>query len=252
MKKIVLLIALVLSGASIKAQTVDVYNNGSLVNSYTNGGYNNYKVVLRESTTSPDGSFPGDGAEHTLVDLGLSVKWAACNVGATSPYEAGGYYAWGETTTKTVYNSSTNTYCSCSDGADYCLNAAHFTKYNSTDSLTVLEAADDAATVNWGEGFRMPTKAEVEELKENCTWTWDSTHKGYLVTASNGNSIFLPAAGFYEGQTLTNQGTYGCYWFSTIYSSDASSGYGLFFGSGYSNIYGNSRCYGRSIRAVGN
>ncbi len=249
MKKIFTLLAVALGCLSSHAQVMDVYNNGSLVNSYTNGGYNNYKVVVRENTSSDD-KVPSDGTEHTLVDLGLSVKWAACNVGATTPYENGNYYSWGGTATKDSYTASTDTYCSCADKYDNCANAFHFTKYNYVDNDTVLVSTDDVATVTWGTSFRMPTQKEFEELITKCTWTWDATHKGYLVTATNGNSIFLPAAGYKGGSDLSNEGTYGLYWSSSLYHKTGSFGYSLYFNSG--NVYNSDsyRCYGYSVRPV--
>ncbi len=250
MKKIFVLLAVVLGCVSAHAQVVDVYNNGSLVNSYTNGGYNDYKVVLRENTSASDDKFPSDGTEHTLVDLGLSVKWAACNVGATSPYEVGNFYSWSAIATKENYTSSTDTYCNCADNYDHCSNAFHFTKYNYIDNDTVLVAADDAATVNWGSTYRMPTQKEFEELKTQCTWTWDATHKGYLVTATNGNSIFLPAAGYYDGANHEAEGVYGLYWSSSLYNKTGSFAYSLYFNSG--SIYNSDsyRSFGYSVRPV--
>lgn len=250
MKKIFILLAVVLGCMTAQAQVVDIYNNGSLVNSYTTGGYNNYKVVLRQNTSSSDTSFPGDGAEHTLVDLGLSVKWATCNVGATSVYDGGNFYSWGGTATKESYTASTDAYCNCADNYDNCGNAFHFTKYNHIDNTKVLESADDVATVTWGSDYRMPTQEEFEELKTSCTWTWDATHKGYLVEGANGNSIFLPAAGYRGASDVESQGVYGLYWSSSLYTETGNFAYSLYFKSG--SIYNSDsyRCYGYSVRPV--
>ena len=106
---------------------------------------------------------------HNWVDLGLSVKWATCNVGATTPEGYGNYYAWGETKPKSTYDWSTYKYCNGDrySMTKYCTNS----EYGIVDNKTTLELSDDAAHVNWGGSWRMPTKAEQDELN-NCTWTW--------------------------------------------------------------------------------
>ncbi len=213
MKKIFFLLAFVLGCVSSQAQVIKVYENGLLVNTYTNGD-KSYKVVVSKSLY-----FPGDGKTHEMVDLGLSVKWATCNVGAESADDAGDYFAWGETSAKSDYSWDTYKYGTSED---------NITKYNSTDGKTILKPEDDAATVNWGTGYRMPTQEEFQELINNCTWIWDSTHKGYLVAGSNGNSIFLPASGYRYGSILGSQGSGGYYWSSTLYASSRDIAYVLF------------------------
>ena len=246
MKKIFFLIAIALGCVfSAQAQVIKVYNNGALVNTYTNGGDNNYKVVV-----SKGNYFPGDGKTHEVVDLGLSVKWATCNVGAENPEDAGDFFSWGETSPKDIYYSTTDKYCSCPDGETSCYDESHYTKYNSTDGKTVLDPEDDAATVNWGSGFRMPTREEFLELINKCTWTWDSSHMGYLVAGSNGNSIFLPASGYRNGSGLYYQGSYGFYWSSTLGSCSRYYAYYLYFGSSYHYVSYGSRCYGFPVRPV--
>ena len=152
-----------------------------------------------------------DGIEngHKYVDLGLSVKWATCNIGADRPdTNAGSLFAWGETKTKDTY---------CSTDYDKELDK----KYN--ENKTVLELEDDAAHVNWGGNWRMPTKEEVEELMDpvNCTWKYSSEDYGYFITSKkNGNSIFLPATYRKEcGVTYDNLNGYGYYWTSSVSSS---------------------------------
>ena len=158
---------------------------------------------------------------HEYVDLGLSVKWATCNVGATTPEDYGYYFAWGEVEPKTTYNWSTYKYCNGSSSTltKYC-HLSSYGKDGFTDNKTVLDPEDDAATANWGGAWRMPTKAEQDELRENCTWNWTTQNgvNGYKVTGPNGNSIFLPAAGYvYEG-SLDGAGSYGIYWSSSLYT----------------------------------
>ena len=142
------------------------------------------------------------------VDLGLSVKWATCNVGANTPEAYGNYYAWGETATKNNYLWDTYKY---GDGTT-------FSKYNATDGKTTLETVDDIAAFNWGGKWRMPTDAEWIELCEKCTWTWTTQNgvNGYKVKATNGNTIFLPVAGYrFREYTLGADNT-GHYWSSSL------------------------------------
>ncbi len=145
--------------------------------------------------------------EHEFVDLGLpsGLLWATCNVGADSPEDYGDYFAWGETSPKTIYNLSTYLYYQyCSSHlylwllTKYC-NNSNYGFNGFVDNLTTLLPEDDAATVNWGGNWRMPTKEEWEELYNNttCIWTTQNEVYGKLFTATNGNSLFLPAAGYY-------------------------------------------------------
>lgn len=179
------------------------------------------------------------------VDLGLSVKWATMNVGATSPEDYGGYFAWGETQSKSTYNWGS--YFDSVDGSD-----SNFNKY-STSKKTTLDPEDDAAHVNWGGDWRMPTDTEWIELCNNCTWTWTTQNgvNGYKVTSKkNGNSIFLPAAGYRSGSSLYYVGSNGYYWSSSLYSSDSNSAYYLYFNSTIVYRFDFYRYTGRSVRAV--
>lgn len=202
------------------------------------------------SVSEPTGTVNGYG----YVDLGLSVKWATCNVGASKPEEYGNYFAWGETTTKSTYDWSTYKYC---DGNYNSLN-----KYNTdsskglVDNDTILNMDDDAARVNWGDNWRMPTDAEFTELREQCIWTW-TTHngvKGYKVTSKKSgytnNAIFLPAAGYRSANSLNSEGYSGRYWSSLLDTDDPISAWYVYFNS--SNVYGEShyRSEGRPVRPV--
>ena len=144
-----------------------------------------------------------------LVDLGLTVKWRAWNLGASKPEEFGDFYAWGEVQTKAKYQADTYKW---SDA-----NFEKMTKYNATDGLTKLQASDDAAAVKLGGKYRMPTAEEFKDLREKCTWTFDKIGEveGYTVTAANGNSIFFPICGMrYEDSHLHKN--YGFYWSSNV------------------------------------
>ncbi len=190
---------------------------------------------------------------HVYVDLGLpsGTLWANCNVGANSPEEYGDYFAWGETQSKESYDWSTYKYGSGSDYDEltkYCAGI----NYGTVDNKTVLDPSDDAAAVNWGSAWRMPTKAEQDELRNNCTWTWTTLNgvNGRLVTGPNGNSIFLPAAGWRYDGDLSSAGSFGFYWSSSLDSDGPSGAYGLFFDSGYVIWDYSYRYYGRSVRPV--
>lgn len=189
---------------------------------------------------------------YEYIDLGLSVKWATCNVGASKPEDYGDYFAWGETGSKETYDYSTYKWCkgSYDTMTKYCTSSS----YGTVDNKTTLDLEDDAAHVNWGGNWRMPTEAEQDELRNtnNCTWTWTTQNgvKGYKVTSKkNGNSIFLPAAGYRGDSDLNYAGSYGYYW-SSLSRSDSNYAYYLYFSSSGVSWGGDFRYYGRSVRAV--
>lgn len=183
------------------------------------------------------------GTKYEAVDLGLSVKWASCNVGAESPEEYGDYFAWGETTTKSDYSSS--------NSVTYFLSNSELEYRGIIGADGNLTAAYDAATANWGDEWRMPTFDEMKELIDKCTWKWTTMNgvKGRKVTGPNGNSIFLPAAGSRYGTSLRSAGSYGYYWSATPYGGSYYA-YRLLFDSGdYDWSYGN-RYDGPAVRPV--
>ena len=190
------------------------------------------------------------------VDLGLSVKWRSCNIGATCPEEYGNYFAWGETEPKSNYSWSTYKWCNGS--------STSLTKYNNSvsygaiDNRTVLEKDDDVAFVKLGGKWRMPTDEEWTELRENCTWTTITT--GYhsyvykVTSKKNGNSIFLPDAG-YRDAYLYDAGSHGNYWSSSISTGYPESACYVYFISRVdekSDVGGGSRYryLGLSVRPV--
>ncbi|MBQ0047826.1 MAG: hypothetical protein KBT33_10060, partial [Prevotellaceae bacterium] len=227
----------------------------------------------------PEGTMSGGDDEedsnmengHEYVDLGLpsGLKWATMNVGATTPEGYGDYFAWGETepyytaghsqddpcsswkTGKTGYEWGSYKWCNGSyyTQTKYCTSS----NFGTVDNKTTLESADDAAAKNWGGSWRMPTKAERDELCTNCTWTWTTQNgvSGYKVLSkTNSNSLFLPAAGDRNVSNLYNAGWSGCYWSSSLSASLPNNACELYFNPGDVISNGNTRCYGLSVRAV--
>ena len=195
------------------------------------------------------------GESNVIVDLGLpsGTLWAAWNVGATASEEYGDHFAWGENQTKRVYNWNTYKY--------YKAAASLLVKYYnktgngygpSADNLTVLQAADDAATANWGVIWRTPTKEEWEELCQNTTSVWTSRNgvRGLLFTALNGNSLFLPAAGYRWNSDICEKGSSVHYWSSSLYTDLPYYAWSFRVDEENNMLYGGSRSYGKSVRAV--
>lgn len=183
---------------------------------------------------------------HEYVDLGLSVKWATCNVGAESPEECGTYFQWGETNEDKVCDWSTYKWCN----GYY----SDLTKYNENDNITTIELCDDAASVNWGGAWRMPTSAEWKELLNNCTWKQTNKNgtSGYIITATNGNSIFLPFAGYLMDGAVYGKIKYGFYWSSSLNTENLRCAYRLDVrsNSAYLGINSTNRDEGQSVRPV--
>lgn len=225
--------------------TVDgsVYNTKISADTLMAGHQYIYPISINRTSGSGGGTVPAGGTVGNMVDLGLSVKWADHNVGATNPENYGGYFAWGETATKSDYSESTSKW--------YNVSYASLQSQGVIDSNGNLSTTYDAATVNWGKSWRMPTKSELDELKTKCTWTWTTTSNGihgYKVVGTNGNSIFLPAAGG-RGYSVLDAGSGGYCWSSTASAYDYRA-YSLIFYSGLYGWYYRNRCYGYSVRPV--
>ena len=226
-----------------------------------------------EDDSEKDPIKPDDGTDSSLnangyeyVDLGLpsGTLWATMNVGADSPEDYGDYFAWGETQPKDYYYW--NSYKWMTDGMSSWSGVNKYTFadgqtsgvwYNSNgefigDNKTILELSDDAANASWGGDWRMPTKEDQDELRNECTWTWTINNgiKGYTVTGPNENSIFLPAAGDRYDSDLDDAGYYGYYWSSSLSTSDSVGAYYLYFGSDYVDWGYYYRYFGHSVRAV--
>ena len=185
-----------------------------------------------------------DHSFHEYVDLGLpsGTLWATCNVGANTPEEYGDYFAWGETQPKEIYQ-----FYNYQFGEQL-----HINKYCTQDYLIVLLPEDDAATANWGANWRMARVDEWQELRDNTTRTLTTQNgvKGLLYTASNGNSIFMPAAGYRYGSSIGGAKSYGYYWTSSIGTDYQYNARKIYFYSNNYYIYNDYRCYGMSVRAV--
>ena len=257
-----------------------------VANAFTNGNYpfNCWNTMadgsgttytdMQEITISRNIILYAQWSSHEFVDLGLpsGTLWANCNVGATNPEDYGDYFAWGETAPKEVflvsnYNYGVATYCVVNGESygfkltKYC-NDSRFGYRGYTDDLTILEAIDDASTVNWGCAWRMPTHEEMVELNDNCikTRTTKNGINGLLVTGPNGNSIFLPSAGGYNNLNSTNNidgvGEQAMYWSSSLCHWEWTNPTAATIIRFYSNSDDNSivsicsRYYGQSVRPV--
>ena len=211
-------------------------------------------------------ALPTTAQAQDYVDLGLpsGIKWATKNLGASKPSDYGDYYAWGETEPKTEYTWATYKWMQTGQ-SDW----KYITKYTFADGQTegiwydsdgtfigdgntTLEAADDAATAKLGSPWRMPTLDEIKELLDNCTWTWTTQDgkNGYEVKGTNGNSIFLPAAGYRRSSELNGAGSKGDYWSSSFSTACSAYDRDLTFVSGARGWSDDSRYYGFTVRPV--
>ena len=193
---------------------------------------------------------------HEYVDLGLpsGLKWATCNVGANSPEEYGDYFAWGEVKTKMKYSKDNYAFCHTKEESGLWEFGYGVKKIDNYMFLgeDISETQYDVARKKWGGNWRMPTYDEMEELVDNCYWEWTTQNgvKGYKVTGPNGNSIFLPAAGYRDGSSLDRAGSLGNYWSSTPNESNSHHAWDLNFNSSEYDMSYYYRYYGRSVRPV--
>lgn len=190
------------------------------------------------SNKKVEGLCPDSHHPH-VIDMGKAGKWACCNVGASAPWEYGGYYAWGETEEKDNYDWSTYIHCDGSESTCHNIGSdISGTKY-------------DVAHVKWGGNWRMPSYAECKLLENNCTYEWITINgiSGGLFTSTNGNAIFLPAAGHRWNDT-TDFGDHVFYMSSTPHPSYSIRACSLYFRSGYAGTSYIYRCDGHSVRPV--
>lgn len=192
---------------------------------------------------------------YDYVDLGLpsGTLWATCNVGAFSPEENGFYFAWGETESKQNNSYDWNSYKWSYGSYDMITKYGTSSEYGTVDDRITLDLEDDAASMNWGEIWRMPTVEEQAELINICTWRWTIQNgvKGYKVIGRNGNSIYLPCAGRRENSNLINEQKTGYYWANSIDTSrNYYAHYIIFDADGKDHNHYLSRCSGCPVRPV--
>ena len=213
-------------------KTIDISDIVAIINIIANGGVEINDPAV-EAGLCPDKDHP-----H-IIDMGKAGKWACCNVGASAPWEYGGYYAWGETEEKDYYGW--DTYIHFDGSSSTCRNLGS----------DIAGTQYDVAHVKWGGKWRMPSLDQIKLLLY-CSNEWTEVNgiKGRKFTAPNGGSIFLPAAGDRWGDELYRAGDYGYYWSSTQNPSDSSSAYYLHFTSGGMYWDNYSRTLGRSVRPV--
>lgn len=237
------LISIIMGGAG-DVYAADVNSDGEITIADVNTLID---IILGGSAPAP---------EHEFVDLGLpsGTMWATCNVGASKPEDYGDYFAWGEIAPKEMYNWSTYKWCngSLDSMTKYCIFSN--SGYNGfTDGKRELDPEDDAATVNWGSPARMPSLTEIKELINQCSWEWTKLNgvNGQLVTGPNGNSIFLPAPGYYTDNSLIVNGSNGFYWSSTLGDGISCTAVNMNFDSSELHWeYKYNRYYGFSVRPV--
>ena len=253
-KRLATLMLFAITGSNLFSQGFYVYTKDGLRQDYQSENVDSivfYEKVVGDIEPGGSDNFI-DG--HEYVDLGLpsGLKWATCNVGASKPEEYGGYYAWGETTTKNSYRLATYKWCegTKSTMTKYCTQS----NYGTVDSLTTLTSSDDVATIKWGSKWRIPTEEEMEELVKNCTWTWATQggKKGMTVTGPNGNSIFLPATGLRDDTDVFYRGKYGYYWSATLGEFTSATACNLYFGSKNGSCQFCDRAGGLTVRPVTN
>ena len=243
MKKILLFIAIFAVSLNMQAQEkMFVWQNGVKTD-----------FVVTDVDSITFNQLTGNG--HEYVDLGLpsGTLWATCNVGANKPEEYGDYFAWGETEPKSTYTKAN--YKWFSNGDDHNITKYNYdSSYGIVDNNNTIDLSDDAAHMNMGGDWRMPTLAELDELRNSCKWTWTTKNgvNGCKVTSlTNGNSIFLPAAGNTHNNSLEYASNYGFCWSSTLITATYPlPAYGVYFGEDvvYRSYY--DRYFGLSVRGV--
>ena len=248
MKKIILFFVVVLCIAHlVNAQLkLYVYENDGEVSAFV------ASEVDSISFTAPSDYLiePNDIDSFEYVDMGLSVRWSTCNVGAATPEEYGYYFAWGEVETKEYYQLNNYRWAASVSGMilKYCTNSF----LGNVDNKTQLEPEDDAARVICEDRWRIPTEYEFNELINNCSITWTSSNGVYgleFVSNKNGNSIFIPAAGYYY-DVEKDASYFGYYWTSSLDINDSTKARQFAFNEDGHNLSSSTRYFGQTIRPV--
>ena len=207
---------------------------------------NQNSLIFR--TTLKD--FCPDNNHPHAIDMGEAGIWTCCNVGANSPEEYGGYYAWGEIEEKSIYDWETNKFGSGENKlTKYCTDF-QWGLNGFTDNKTELDLSDDVARQKWGGSWRMPSKEELENLVANCTRNYTQVNNvdGVMYTSSNGNRIFFPAAGRRDGTSLGDAGSYGYFWSRTLYAGNPDIAYRL--NVYYGCVRNDARSCGHAVRPL--
>lgn len=223
MKKLFLtaLAALAVTGAFAQQTVVKIHRSNGTIETYNSQDIS--KITFEKQSLDP--------ADAEAVDLGLSVKWGTCNLGATTPEGFGDYFAWGETAPKQEYNENTYAYYNLDWGT-----ISHI-------GYEISNTRYDAAKAILGDDWRMPTQPEWRELVQSCTWEWSYRNgtTGFNVTGPNGNSIFIPCAGRLYDNGSSNRNGYenvsGFYWTSTL-AEDNDYNYRIYRASLSQSLYG--------------
>lgn len=215
-----------------------------------------YKFLTEGEQNDTPSAAPGISSEEAIaVDMGLpsGTLWCDRNVGAKSPEDYGAFFSWGNTDPH-YPNRDNMDWGDDDDGFDYSFDSDTYEKTEGYKLEGNIDMAHDAARVNMGEPWQMPTEEQIKELFDNCDWVRKTINgiNGYLVTSKiNGNVIFFPCSGYGDGTSWDNRGSSGYYWASSLYSSTC--GRSLDFGSGGVGPQNyNSRFYGFPLRAVQN
>ncbi len=204
-------------------------------------------IIQAQNSLCPDNLHP-----H-MIDLGLpsGTKWACCNVGANKPENYGEYFSWGETKSKNTYDDKV--YIFCNGNLSKLTKYVTKSEYGKADNKTRLEMSNDVAYARWGGSWRIPTKAQLEELETYCTCSWTTLNnvKGRKFTSrKNGRSIFLPASGWCQGSSVNERGVKGDYWSSILYESDPRFSFRYEYTSGGTKKNATRRDLGLSVRPV--
>lgn len=234
-------VLLLLSFPSLQAQSIRVWREGRL----------QYEAQMADSIVLGARLSPAATSEHLYVDLGLSVLWATCNIGAQQPQEPGESFAWGETTAKSTYTADNYLYGigerqdTLNDASGYSyivMTQPHYTDLGAD----IAGTAYDAATLQWGGDWRMPSLSEFMELRTECQWEWSAEQgiSGYRILAANGNHIFLPVS-----DTTEPEHAAGSYWTSSA-SNESGMAENLDFISTLAFFYFSPRYRGLPIRPV--
>lgn len=251
-ERYIALLVLTCWASALMAQGVRVWNHGK---------YMEYKGESVDSLVffeeeEPDGEEQGNVLNgHAWMDLGLpsGTLWATTNLGAAEPEDAGDYFAWGEVEAKTSFTSATYAYEQNAEGlTKYVPKRQCMFGYSKFyDDLTCLDTSDDAARMAWGEGWGIPTYAQMKELIACCTWEWtqEGMH-GYRVFGPNGQSIFIPAAGCYSASRQIGVGKDAYLWLSDLYTPVPTQAYSLFFNEKAHYLSMFARNGGQPIRPV--